>query len=296
MRSILVYCVGILSVACFLLSGCKLSPSADATSITVDFDTLQVDTICPLLASYSKPACHLQVAIASPKGSTAESARNAISLFVSNLVAQASKDAEQSQDMAAMVNGLSKSYIHRYLSEGRDAISNYSGDVEAAANWMSYEENVQGKVTYQADDVLCYEVRNESYTGGAHGGTSVRCGVMDMKALVPILFADVFSEESRQPLGQLMVNRLSQDCGGITIDEMVDKGLLLSEATIEPTDNFAVTTAGIEWVFDPYEIAPYSLGVIRVLVSWDDLQFYIDAQSPLLPLALKYRSNGESAL
>lgn len=295
MRSLLVYCLGIFAATCLLLTGCQLNSSQKVADPVFEFDTLQIDTVCPLLASYSRPACHLQLFFQSPKSTNTESVRKAVSSFISSLASQASEDCEQGDNMPQVLDVLCGNYIRRYLSEGHDAITNYNGDVEAAANWMSYEENIQGLVLFMSDGILCYEVRNENYTGGAHGSTSVRCGTLDMRQLVPILFADVFSDLSRQPLSQLMVNRLSQDCGGLTVEEMVDRGLLLADATIEPTDNFAVTTSGIEWVFDPYEIAPYSLGVIRILVSWDDLQYYIDAQSPLLPLALKYRTT-ESTL
>ena len=39
-----------------------------------------------------------------------------------------------------------------------------------------------------------------------------------------------------------------------------------------PNGNFSVGKEGITWYFNPYDIAPYALGVIDVTLSWDQLK------------------------
>ena len=46
--------------------------------------------------------------------------------------------------------------------------------------------------------------------------------------------------------------------------------LLVSE--ILPSDNFKVTEDGITFIYNPYEIAAYAAGTIRITIPWDELQ------------------------
>ena len=42
-----------------------------------------------------------------------------------------------------------------------------------------------------------------------------------------------------------------------------------------PNGNFGVSEEGVTWTFNPYEIAPYALGIIDLTVSWADLKPYL---------------------
>lgn len=43
----------------------------------------------------------------------------------------------------------------------------------------------------------------------------------------------------------------------------------------EPNGNFAVSEEGVTWTYNPYEIAPYSMGIIDLTVTWADLKPYL---------------------
>ena len=40
---------------------------------------------------------------------------------------------------------------------------------------------------------------------------------------------------------------------------------------IEPNGNFKVSDTGVTYVYGQYEIGPYSLGIIKVTVPWEEL-------------------------
>jgi hypothetical protein len=44
---------------------------------------------------------------------------------------------------------------------------------------------------------------------------------------------------------------------------------------VVPNGNFSVTTDGMSWIFQPYEVGPYALGIVTALVSWEELKPYL---------------------
>ena len=40
---------------------------------------------------------------------------------------------------------------------------------------------------------------------------------------------------------------------------------------IEPNGNFSISDKGVTYIYNHYEIAPYSMGIIRITIPWEDL-------------------------
>ena len=40
---------------------------------------------------------------------------------------------------------------------------------------------------------------------------------------------------------------------------------------VAPNGNFCVREDGVEWLFQPYEVGPYALGIVSATLSWDEL-------------------------
>ena len=276
-----------------ILLGCVVSCRPTPSDVQpVIFDTLSVDTICPLFKNYEKPACHLSLKMAVPVQETTADVREAIERFVSQLPKDGAFDEDANGSIAAMMQAYVKAYLMQYLNEGPDAIDNYGEDMEAAATWMSYEEKATGTVIYNADDMLSYQIRTDSYTGGAHGNTGTVNGVFDLKHLSEVRLSDVFEDVSLSDLNQLLRLKLARQYECETVDELQAKGLFFSPAEIEVTENFYVTDAGICWMYDPYDIAPYSTGEVSVTLSWDELYPFLSVDSPLMAMAQKYSTQG----
>ena len=48
-----------------------------------------------------------------------------------------------------------------------------------------------------------------------------------------------------------------------------------------PTDNFYFDKEGITWIYNPYQIAVFSLGEIKVTLKWEMLKNLILDNSPV---------------
>ena len=117
---------------------------------------------------------------------------------------------------------------------------------------------------------ISYENEFYTYSGGAHG----------MQGLIPVVFstetgdivteADIFSEGYEETLAKGLREHLKD----AFVDNAEDFECVFNKE-IEPNGCFEVSKAGITYYYQPYEIAPYYIGVISVTVPWAELKEFI---------------------
>lgn len=273
----------------FLLLGCLVSCEHKAPTVqSVNFDTLTVDTICPLFHSYDKPACHLSIKMAKPEAQTPVETMRAIERFISTLPKDGSFEEEANGSVESMVNAYVRSYVMQYLNEGHDAIGQHENEAEerdAAAAWMNYEEKVEGSILYNANGFVSYQVVIDNFTGGAHGNRTIDNGVFNLTTLKQLSLTDLVVEKSLNDLNVLVRNHLMEKYECNTLDELAEKGLFTAPNEIEVTDNFYINDEGITWTYDPYEIAPYSAGVVQISLAWNDVMPFLVPEFPVQSIA-----------
>lgn len=286
-RAILVS--SIVATALCTVSCRRTSPMAEAP--TIYFDTVSVDTICPLLSGHAQPACHFRLSLERPLMKAETPLLPAVQQFVVGMVRHGAFAPMAGTDVARVVEIYCSQYIAKYLSDGKEAIEAYRGDVKTASPWLSYEELCTGRMLYNQEDVLSYQFQSYSFTGGAHGNTKVANGVFDYKTMCQLCVADLFASESVPDVSALLREELVRQYECQSMEELTKKRLFFAPDSIAINENFYVDDQGVTWMYDPYDIAPYSTGVVSVTLSWDSLLPYFIPESPLLPLAEK-RSTG----
>lgn len=266
------------------LASCNRSQT---TEMTATFTTLRVDTMCPLFSSYAKPACHLVVQIEMPEATVEEDLRQTIERFIVMLPKDGAFEETADGTVSSMVRDYVREYIFQYLSEGPDAIDNYGENMEAAATWMSYEENVEGRVLYNRHNLLSYQFHIDSYTGGAHGNTKTYTGVLDLQKGQSLMLENLFDDVVLPELNNLLRNRLAKLYECETVDQLAEKALFFEPNEIEATENFFVSDSAITWTYDPYDIAPYNIGEVQIDLAWDEVYPLLKGDSPAMRLATK---------
>ncbi len=162
-----------------------------------------------------------------------------------------------------VINGYFKSFVDSNISQFKDDTSWAAGDganaapAEAASLSLSikYREEKHARV-----DNYVFEV--DTYTGGAH----------DLEATKTFSFS---STGQQVMLGSLFTN----DTAGLkTIAPYVRAQLakvpgadqsMISDGTVPTADNyqsFTVADDSVTFIFDPYQVAPYSSGIQTVTV------------------------------
>lgn len=130
---------------------------------------------------------------------------------------------------------------------------------------LSWEYYLESGFTGNYRNYATYQVFTYSYTGGAHGMSDTRTYVFDLKNGDVMEESDFFKEDYMPLLSSLLTSHARDKAENP--DNMV---LFVSE--IEPNGNFEVADEGITYIYNPYDIAPYSEGTIRITIPWKELK------------------------
>ena len=131
---------------------------------------------------------------------------------------------------------------------------------------LSWAEYIQGSFTYVGDDVVSYLATRYSYSGGAHGMTSEVAYNFDRKTGDSILEESFFKDGYVGKLTRLLTAHLPE-----SLESPADTSMLFLKE-IEPNGNFSIGENGITYIYNQYEIAPYSMGIIRISIPWEELE------------------------
>ncbi len=119
-------------------------------------------------------------------------------------------------------------------------------------------------VQYNNNNLLVISDNNYQFFGGAHGINWINYYNIDLKNRQLLNISDVFTDTLE--LKNLIYKFLKKK--NIT--------LLVSEENMSLTDNFYICGSSIHFVYNPYEIAPYTAGVIDVKFDFKKLLKYLN--------------------
>lgn len=193
-----------------------------------------------------------------------------------------------SQEIMDKINGsIIANHILFEESEGRtdveaacklwveQMLNSYSDDgeeVDEEDAWMydfEYSRSGEFAGACKSRHLQTYTGSDYEYTGGAHGYTGIGHEVFDMTTGEIVTEEDLFAEGYEENVAELLAASLEE----YLAENEEDPESMFSMP--EPNGNFAVSEEGITWTYNPYEIAPYSMGIFDLLVSWDDLKPYL---------------------
>lgn len=131
----------------------------------------------------------------------------------------------------------------------------------------TWEDRISGNFQPRYKDYRNYQISYYSFRGGAHGIQTLSNIVFDNKTGEVVREEDLFTPGYEEPIAQLL--RLAVK----TSMEEEDPELmqLVQLEQVMPNGNFCVREDGVEWLFQPYEVGPYALGIVSAKLSWEEL-------------------------
>lgn len=134
-----------------------------------------------------------------------------------------------------------------------------------------FEFQREGRFTTacKARHLQTYAVAYNDYTGGAHGMNALVCNVFDLTTGETVSEANLFAEGWQDGVSALLKTALDAFLAA------QEEGEDLVFGAPAPNGNFSVSEEGVTWTYNPYEIAPYSMGAIELTVRWSDLKTYL---------------------
>ena len=163
-----------------------------------------------------------------------------------------------------------KRYIEEVKSEylfGADSLG-FTPDELAT---MKSELSLENKIFYS--DSLVLSIQKDLYTysaGAAHGLHGTGYYNIGLQGKEILSEGDIFVDGYVPELTKIIQSHLLKTYGKQTAQELEEsEGIYVSDLT--PNDNFAIGAKGLTYCYNPYEIAPYAMGIIEIFIPYEAL-------------------------
>ena len=174
-------------------------------------------------------------------------------------------------------------FLEEYTEEYRELGNQYYEDMgnlegDNQPSWYWYQLGKSNEIMYEDKNILSYSVHHSDYTGGAHGSLNVLYYTVDLNELTTISEETIFKPNYYKILTSKIIERLMKKFDVDTPEKLVNEGIFdINE--IAPNNNFWINNEGIHYIYNQYEIAPYSMGPIEVTIPYEDIRSIIIPES-----------------
>lgn len=146
---------------------------------------------------------------------------------------------------------------------------------------MKSELSLSNSITYHDDHIITLQKKLYTYSAGAahgHGLHGVGNYTIDRKSKDVISEGDLFIDGYEAELNKVLQRALLKSLGRKNAQE-VEKEDGFSITDLSGNDNFRLDAKGMTYTYNPYEIAPYAMGVIEFFVPYEEVRHLLRPQS-----------------
>jgi len=158
------------------------------------------------------------------------------------------------------------------------------------------EHTVSGFSLLSDKKIYVYGIERYVYMGGAHGLETRNYYNFDLKTGKTLTEKDLFKANYEPELSELIKKRIVEESKENKETKETEPILSLEDTdfwaqSIKPNGNFYITDEGINYVFNPYEIAPYYMGQTEVTIPFNRLKDLFKPNSIIAYLVEKQAKN-----
>ena len=174
-------------------------------------------------------------------------------------------------------------YLENYTEVYQELRNQYYEDIdnlegENQPSWYWYQLQKSNEILFEDESILSYSVQHSDYTGGAHGSFNALYYTIDLNEVRTITEESIFKPNYFKFLTTQIINNLMKQYNVETPDKLMEEGFFdINE--IAPNNNFWVNDKGVHYIYNQYEIAPYSMGPIEVTIPYEDIKSIIIPES-----------------
>ena len=160
----------------------------------------------------------------------------------------------------------------RYEDNLKDEYFTENGDRPAGQEGIcSWEDRINGYFSGNYKGYDSYMVEYYNFRGGAHGINTMTPVVFHRKTGRIVPEEEFFADGYRNPVAALIRAHLPEALE----NNEEDLSEIFEPDLVGPNGLYEVTKDGVTWYYQPYDIAPYYLGVISITVPWKELKPYV---------------------
>jgi len=182
----------------------------------------------------------------------------------------------------------------------KDLVTDYKENNEPLLNEIdstnkytfNNEHVVSGFSLLSDKKIYVYGIERYVYMGGAHGLETRNYYNFDLKTGKTISEKDLFKSGYEIELSELIKKRIVEESKEVKDSKDAEPILSLEDTdfwadSIKPNGNFYITDESINYVFNPYEIAPYYIGQTEVTIPFNRLKNLLKPNSIIAYLVEK---------
>lgn len=143
---------------------------------------------------------------------------------------------------------------------------------------ITCETKINGAVSFENTDLINYENRMYVYSGGAHGMYRVSNYIFDLSTGERIGEDEIFNPNTYGMLQKLLVEGAGLLRADNTLPPDTD---IFGNELIVPNGNIEIGENGLAYIYNPYEIAPYSYGVITIYLDNEKVLPLLNEECPV---------------
>lgn len=250
-----------------LLWGCAVILLACSTakegSDKLEFETTKVKKTARLENNNASPRFDISISMPYAKGdgSRARMINNAIEEEIFMM---------QGLNMQQAVDSFVSMRCREYIEYFSDFYEKDKAEGERSG-WYECYYNLKAHTKQNADTIVNYVYELDTYEGGAHG-MHIK-GVMNFSKNTgrQVTLADVLLPGFEHRLSELLLDKLIKQTKSKDIDGLREKGYLY-DMDMAPAQMYMINDNGITFIYNPYEIASFAVGMTELKMSWSELK------------------------
>ncbi len=171
------------------------------------------------------------------------------------------------------LNGILDEKFNTAMSEAKKSYADAKlviDDLGYGSIAIAYEMKIS--VPFIGEHHASVSTNKYTYTGGAHGMTTIDNSTYNLSTGKKVTLSDIFADVDNQELIQMMRGKLLS---------IRNKELYFDFDTIRLHENFIIQDGGLQFTYNQYDIAPYSEGITEIHFTFDEIRDFLREDSPI---------------
>ena len=229
---------------------------------SVQFNVYALNQVTALVRKQKSPAGKVSMAVLSPMESGNTFVSDSLRKIILKAFDNSGYPGNNPDTLLARNAGM---FSRDYMNANKDL---YKQMPEAGAlNWQLLRFM---HIVTNENQILCFYILNYAFSGGAHGLETLDYQNVNLKTGAVIRLADIMPEGRKSDLSILLTKKLKQMNSIPSSGKLSENGYFVNE--IQPGENFYLTPAGIGFVYNHYDVAPYSFGATDIFLTADEVK------------------------
>ncbi|MBW6491547.1 MAG: DUF3298 and DUF4163 domain-containing protein [Lentimicrobium sp.] len=234
------------------------------------FRVTAVSSLQPLYDQPDSPVAVYESVILSASGDTDKtSAEKLMTMIYKDLFRLSTQT-----DALIMLKDQETKFFEQYRSNNLDI------NTKENYQYLNWEKRKLLSVIYNDKDLLSLKLHDYAYTGGTSGLSISRYLVYDFVTGKKIAPSNLFLPESESRLSKLIRSSI---CSKLNIDpdfSLSDYGFFSNEIPV--SQNFFITSSGVGFHYNTYELAGQETGPLSVFISFEQIKELVNPESQIL--------------